>query len=94
MHERNEALLPPSRRVKDNLRALFAYVEQHPIYTIGGAAEALGISYNSAASLTKKLVELNILEETTNGAAIASSPMPTTSPSCARAPCRSDASAR
>lgn len=68
LHERNEALLPPSRRAKDNLRALFAYVEQHPIYTIGGAADALDISYNSAASLTKKLVELSIVEETTNGA--------------------------
>lgn len=68
LRERNEALLPPSRRAKDNLRALFSYVEQHPIYAIGGAAKALGISYNSVASLTRKLADLGIVEETTNAA--------------------------
>ncbi|MEC4273626.1 Fic family protein [Adlercreutzia sp. R25] len=66
LHEHNEALLPASRRAKDNLRTLFSYIEQHPIFTIKGAARALGLSYNGAATLTKKLEELGIIEETTN----------------------------
>lgn len=68
LHDRHESLLPPSRRSKDNLRALFSYIEQHPIYTIGGAAEALGLSYNSVSTLTKRLIGLDIVEETTNAA--------------------------
>lgn len=66
LHERNDALLPPSRRAKDNLRALFAYAEQHPIFTIKRAAQGLSLSYNSAATLTKRLEELGIVKETTN----------------------------
>ena len=65
---RKEALLPPQRRARDSLHSLFSYVEQHPIYTIGAAREALDMSYNSAAAATKKLVDLGIVKEVTNAA--------------------------
>ena len=55
-------------RSKDNLRALFDYVEQHPIIDIKRTAAELGISYNTAATAVRKLQELDILKETTNAA--------------------------
>lgn len=68
LHERNSSLLPPQRRAKDSVRSLFSYIEQHPIYAIGAASEALDVSYNSVASATKKLVDLGIVKEVTNAA--------------------------
>lgn len=68
LHDKNLALLPSSRRVKDHVRRLFNYVEQHPIIDIKKTAEALDISFNTAASAVRKLTDLNILCETTNGA--------------------------
>ena len=68
LHDTNIARLPKSTRSRDNLRALFDYLEQHPIIDIKRTAAALGISYNTAASAVRKLVELDILRETTNAA--------------------------
>ena len=53
---------------KDNVRAVFDYLEQHPIIDIKRTAAALGISYNTTATAVKKLQELGILKETTNAA--------------------------
>ena len=43
-------------------------MEQHPIIDIKRTAIALDISYNTVSSVVKKLVELDILRETTNAA--------------------------
>lgn len=68
LHNQTISLLPKTNRNKDNLRAVFDYLEQHPIIDIGHTAAALGVSYNTASTCIKKLVELEILTETTNAA--------------------------
>ena len=68
LHEQNLAALPKTSRSKDNVRAVFDYLEQHPIVDIKHTADALGVSYNTASAAIRKLMELNILRETTNAA--------------------------
>lgn len=68
LHEKNVALLPASKRSKDNLRLVFDYIEQFPIIDIKHTAEALELSYNTVSSAVKKLINLGILRETTNSA--------------------------
>lgn len=68
LHDNNIARLPKPSRSKDNVRALFDYLEQHPIIDIKRTAAELGISYNTTAAAVRKLQELEILKETTNAA--------------------------
>ena len=68
LHDRNIARLPKSFRSRDNVRALFDYLEQHPIIDIKRTATELGISYNTTSAAVKKLQALGILKETTNAA--------------------------
>ena len=68
LHDRNIKKLPKTTRSKDNLRAVFDYIEQYPIIDIKRTAKELEISYNTVASAVKKLMELGILQETTNAA--------------------------
>ncbi len=68
LHDRNVEKLPKTTRSKDNLRAVFDYIEQYPIIDIKRTAKELEVSYNTVASAVKKLVELGILQETTNAA--------------------------
>jgi len=68
LHDANIEKLPKTTRSKDNLRAVFDYIEQYPIIDIKRTAKELDISYNTAATAVKKLVELGILQETTNAA--------------------------
>ncbi len=44
---------------------VFDYIKEHPIISIGGAASALGLSYNGVSGAVKKLVEVGILRKTT-----------------------------
>lgn len=66
LHDKNIQALPKTNRSKDNLRALFEYIEQYPIMDIGRTADALNLSYNTVAAGVKKLQEAGILSETTN----------------------------
>ena len=66
LHDRSLSILPKSRRSVDHVRELFDYLEQHPIINIRKTSQALGISYNTASTAVKKLVELGVLHETTN----------------------------
>ena len=66
LHERNIARLPKTNRTKDNVRALFDYIEQFPIIDIKRTSSALGLSYNTVSTAVNKLVEIGILKETTN----------------------------
>lgn len=68
LHDKNLEKLPKTTRSKDNLRAVFDYIEQYPIIDIKRTAKELDISYNTVATAVKKLVELGILQETTNAA--------------------------
>lgn len=47
---------------------VFDYIKEHPIITIGGAAIALNLSFNGVSNAVKKMVEVNILKETTTKA--------------------------
>lgn len=66
LHDTNIEKLPKTTRAKDNLRAVFDYIEQYPIIEIKRTAQELDISYNTVATAVKKLMELGILQETTN----------------------------
>ena len=68
LYDKNLQKLPKTTRSKDNLRAVFDYIEQYPIIDIKRTAKELDISYNTVATAVKKLVELGILLETTNAA--------------------------
>ena len=68
LHDTNIEKLPKTNRSKDNLRAVFDYIEQYPIIDIKRTAKELEVSYNTVATAVKKLVELGILQETTNAA--------------------------
>lgn len=68
LHDKNIEKLPKTTRSKDNLRTVFDYIEQYPIIDIKRTAKELEISYNTAATAVKRLVELGILQETTNSA--------------------------
>ena len=68
LHDENLRKLPKTTRSKDNLRAVFDYIEQYPIIDIKRTAKKLDISYNTVATAVKKLVELGILQERTNAA--------------------------
>lgn len=68
LHDRNVEKLPKTTRKKDNLRAVFDYIEQYPIIDIKRTAKELAVSYNTVSTAVKKLVELGILQETTNAA--------------------------
>ena len=68
LHDTNVEKLPKTTRSKDNLRAVFDYLEQYPIIDIKRTAKELEVSYNTVAATVRKLVELGILQETTNAA--------------------------
>ena len=68
LHDTNVEKLPKTTRSKDNLRAVFDYIEQYPIINIKRTAKELEVSYNTVAAAVRKLVELGILQETTNAA--------------------------
>ena len=68
LHDTNVEKLTKTTRSKDNLRAVFDYIEQYPIIDIKRTAKELEVSYNTVAAAVRKLVELGILQETTNAA--------------------------
>lgn len=68
LYDTNVEKLPKTTRSKDNLRAVFDYIEQYPIIDIKRTAKELEVSYNTVAAAVRKLVELGILQETTNAA--------------------------
>ncbi len=68
LHDANIKKLPKTTRSKDNLRAVFDYIEQYPIIDIKRTAKELAVSYNTVAAAIRKLVEFGILQETTNAA--------------------------
>ena len=47
---------------------VFDYIKEHPIISIGGAANELSLSYNGVSVAVKKMVEVGILNETTTKA--------------------------
>ena len=61
LHDASVAVLPVTKRSKDNVRLVFDYLEQHPIIEVGRTAKNLGISFNTAATAISKLENCGIL---------------------------------
>lgn len=61
LREKNLALIPQTGRRRSTVREVFSMLEHRPITDIGFIAKNMDISYNTAASAVKKLVELGIL---------------------------------
>lgn len=66
LHNANLEKLPQTSRSRNNIKAVFDYIEQYPIIDIKKTANDLGISYNTVSSIVRKFVELGILQEKTN----------------------------
>ena len=66
LHERNLGKLPHSSRSRNIARELFDYLEQHPIINVKKTAQDLGVSFNTATSAIRKLIDTGILKENTN----------------------------
>lgn len=49
----------------DTVKAVFAYLKEHPIVNIGGTAKALGVAFNTVSTALKKLSAAGIVEEKT-----------------------------
>lgn len=49
----------------DTVKAVFAYLKEHPIVNIGGTARALGVAFNTVSTGLKKLSAAGIVEEKT-----------------------------
>ena len=58
LHDANIEKLPKTTRSKDNLRAVFDYIEQYPIIDIKRTAKDLAVSYNTVAAAVRKLEEI------------------------------------
>lgn len=58
LHDTNVQRLPKTNRSKDNLRAVFDYIEQYPIIDIKRTAKELEVSYNTVAAAVKNLWSL------------------------------------
>lgn len=66
LHDKNLRILPRTSRKKDNVKALFNYIEQYPIIDIKKTSIALAVSYNTVSTAVNKLVAIGILKEKTN----------------------------
>ena len=66
LHERNLGKLPHSSRSRNITKELFDYLEKHPIINVKKTAQDLGVSFNTATSAIRKLIDTGILKENTN----------------------------
>ena len=63
LHRKNESIITDaSNRSKENLRKLFAYIEQNPIIETSKTAAALGLSRNGTANYIDALCDKGILK--------------------------------
>lgn len=68
MHDRNAATVQELSARTDINERLFAHLEEHPIVTATGVAEALDVSFATATAAIKRLETVGILDRTTNAA--------------------------
>ena len=66
LHDKNVSLIEAMGRKAGTARIIFDYLEQNPIIDIGRTAAALGISFNTASSYIKRLMELGIIIQINN----------------------------
>lgn len=66
LHDKNAAVISGMGRAAKNAMLVFEYLEANPIIEIRKTAEALSITFNTASSAVKRLVDAGILVQTTN----------------------------
>lgn len=66
LHNKNISIIEGMGRQAKTARLLFNYLEENPIIEIGKTASALKISFNTASSYIKRLVDYKILVPTNN----------------------------
>ena len=67
LHDKNVDLVAGMGRASKNAMLVFRYLEANPIIEIGKTAEALGITFGTAANVVERLSSAGILEQTTTG---------------------------
>lgn len=65
LYRQNAILVRSQKRRANKLVGLLDYLGSHPIVSVGGVSEGLGVSFNTANTYIETFVELGILEETT-----------------------------
>ena len=66
LHDKNIAVISSMGRAAKNVMLVFEYLEANPIIEIRKTADALSITFNTASSAVKRLVDAGILVQTTN----------------------------
>lgn len=66
LHDKNAAVISGMGRAAKNAMLVFEYLEANPIIEIRKTAEALSITFNTASSAIQRLVDAEILVQTTN----------------------------
>ncbi len=66
LHDKNAEIISHMGRSAKNVMLVFNYLEANPIIDIRKTAEALGLSFNTTASAVNRLIDANILIQTSN----------------------------
>ena len=67
LHDTNTSVISKLGRASKNTMLVFDYLESNPIIDIGKTAEALSITFNTASSAVRRLVDAGILVQTGGG---------------------------
>ena len=67
LHDTNTSVISKLGRASKNTMLVFDYLESNPIIDIGKTAEALSITFNTASSAVRRLVDAGILVQTRGG---------------------------
>lgn len=67
LHDTNTSVISKLGRASKNTMLVFDYLESNPIIDIGKIAEALSITFNTASSAVRRLVDAGILVQTGGG---------------------------
>lgn len=64
LHQKNTAIINGMGRTTKNALLLFNYLEANPIIDIKKTSQALGVSYNTIATLVNRFIDMGILVQT------------------------------
>ena len=66
LHNQHLSMISEDKRSSRDLALLLEYIEQHPIMDIQHVSSALSMTFNKVSRLIKKMIEMDILSETSN----------------------------
>lgn len=65
LHDKNLSLIATMEKATKNTKAVFQYIEKHPIIKIRKTATDLGLSYNTTSEAIQRLVDIGVLVQKT-----------------------------